>query len=36
MGERSPDRLCMRNGHHDRRLGTRVGSLLLPIPKLRS
>jgi transposase-like protein len=34
-GERHPDRLCMRNGYRDRRLDTRVGSLLLPIPKLR-
>jgi putative transposase len=34
-GERHPDRLCHRNGYRDRRLDTRVGSLMLPIPKLR-
>lgn len=35
LGERSPERLCQRNGYRDRRLDTRIGSLLLPIPKLR-
>jgi transposase-like protein len=35
LGERSPDRLCLRNGYRERRLDTRVGSLALPIPKLR-
>ena len=35
LGERSPERLCMRNGYRTRRLDTRVGSLALPIPKLR-
>jgi hypothetical protein len=35
LGERSPDRLCMRNGYRERRLDTRVGTLELPIPKLR-
>ena len=35
LGERSEDRLCMRNGYRERRLDTRVGSLALPIPKLR-
>jgi putative transposase len=34
-GERSSERLCMRNGYRERRLDTRIGSLLLPIPKLR-
>jgi putative transposase len=34
-GERSPDRLCMRNGYRERRLDTRVGTLAVPIPKLR-
>ena len=34
-GERTPERLCMRNGYRERRLDTRVGSLSLPIPKLR-
>ncbi len=34
-GERSSERLCQRNGYRDRRLDTRIGSLLLPIPKLR-
>jgi transposase-like protein len=34
-GERSSERLCQRNGYRDRRLDTRLGSLLLPIPKLR-
>ena len=33
-GERSPDRLCLRNGYRERRLDTRVGTLALPIPKL--
>jgi putative transposase len=35
LGERTEDRLCMRNGYRERRLDTRVGSLSLPIPKLR-
>ncbi len=35
LGERSPERLCMRNGYRERRFDTRVGSLSLPIPKLR-
>jgi putative transposase len=34
-GERSSERLCHRNGYRERRLDTRVGSLLLPIPRLR-
>jgi putative transposase len=34
-GERSPDRLTMRNGYRERRLDTRVGTLAVPIPKLR-
>lgn len=35
LGERSPERRCMRNGYRERRFDTRVGSLSLPIPKLR-
>jgi len=35
LGERTSDRLCQRNGYRERRLDTRVGSLSLPIPKLR-
>lgn len=35
LRERSPERLCMRNGYRNRRLDTRVGTLDLPIPKLR-
>jgi putative transposase len=35
LGSRSPDRLCMRNGYRERRLDTRVGTLEIPIPKLR-
>ena len=35
LGERSPERLCQRNGYRDRRLDTRLGSLSLPIPRLR-
>ena len=35
LGERAEDRLCRRNGYRERRLDTRVGSLSLPIPKLR-
>jgi putative transposase len=35
LGERSPDRLCIRNGYRERRLDTRVGTLELPTPKLR-
>jgi len=34
-GERTSERVCQRNGYRDRRLDTRVGSLMLPIPKLR-
>jgi putative transposase len=33
--ERNPDRLCLRNGYRERRLDTRVGTIELPIPKLR-
>ena len=33
--ERSPERLNWRNGHRDRTLDTRLGSLQLRIPKLR-
>lgn len=35
FGERTPERLTMRNGYRERRLDTRVGSLSLPIPRLR-
>jgi putative transposase len=35
LGERTEDRLWMRNGYRERRFDTRVGSLSLPIPKLR-
>ncbi len=35
-GERSPDRLNQRNGYRRRRWDTRVGSIELAIPKLRS
>lgn len=35
LGERTSERLCQRNGYRERRLDTRVGSLSLPIPKLR-
>jgi putative transposase len=35
LGERTSERVCMRNGYRERRLDTRVGSLSLPIPKLR-
>lgn len=35
-GERSPARLAQRNGYRERRWDTRVGSLELAIPKLRS
>jgi putative transposase len=35
LGERTSERLTMRNGYRERRLDTRVGSLALPIPKLR-
>jgi transposase-like protein len=35
LGERAPERVCQRNGYRERRLDTRVGSLSLPIPKLR-
>ena len=35
LGERTSERLTMRNGYRERRLDTRVGSLSLPIPKLR-
>ena len=34
-GERSPERVCSRNGYRERRLDTRVGTLALPIPRLR-
>jgi putative transposase len=33
--ERSADRLNYRNGYRERSLDTRLGSLQLPIPKLR-
>ena len=33
--ERSPERLNWRNGHRERTLDTRLGSLQLRIPKLR-
>jgi len=35
LGERSPDRVCLRNGYRERRLDTRVGTIELPIPKPR-
>ena len=35
LGERTPERLTMRNGYRERRLDTRVGSLSLPDPALR-
>jgi len=35
LSERTPDRLCMRNGYRERRLDSRVGTIELPIPKLR-
>jgi len=35
LGERTSERLCHRNGYRERRFDTRVGSLCLPIPKLR-
>lgn len=35
LGERTPERLCQRNGYRERRLDTRVGTLALPIPRLR-
>jgi putative transposase len=35
-GERLPERLTHRNGYRTRRWDTRVGSLELPIPKLRA
>ena len=34
-GERSPDRLTHRNGYRSRAWDTRVGTMDLPIPKLR-
>lgn len=33
--DHSPDRLTYRNGYRDRNLTTRVGSLMLHIPKFR-
>ena len=33
--ERTPERVTHRNGHRDRRWDTRLGTLLLQIPKLR-
>ena len=35
-GERSPDRVNTRNGYRERRFDTRVGTISLAIPKLRS
>jgi putative transposase len=35
-GERSAERVNQRNGYRPRRLDTRVGTLELQIPKLRS
>jgi transposase-like protein len=35
-GERSPDRVNTRNGYRSHRFDTRVGTLSLEIPKLRS
>lgn len=35
LGERTAERLCRRNGYRERRFDTRVGTLALPIPKLR-
>ena len=35
-GERSPDRVNTRNGYRERRFDTRVGTMMLAIPKLRS
>jgi hypothetical protein len=35
-GERSPDRVARRNGHRERPWDTRVGSIELAIPRLRS
>jgi putative transposase len=34
-GEKSPERLCRRNGYRERRWDTRAGSVLLPIPRVR-
>jgi putative transposase len=34
-GEKSPERLCRRNGYRERRWDTRAGSVTLPIPKVR-
>jgi transposase-like protein len=34
-GERSPERVNIRNGYRERRWDTRVGTIDLPIPKLR-
>jgi putative transposase len=36
LGERSPDRLAQRNGYRPREWDTRVGSLELAIPRLRT
>ena len=35
-GERTPERVNSRNGHRERRWDTRMGSIDLPIPKLRT
>ena len=35
VGEQSEDRTTYRNGYRDRRYDSRVGSLLLQVPKLR-
>ena len=34
-GERSPERVNIRNGYRERRWDTRVGTIDLPIPRLR-
>ena len=36
FGEKNPGRLAQRNGYRDRSLDTRVGTLNLKIPKLRT
>jgi putative transposase len=37
LGERAPQRRsAQRNGHRDRRWGTRVGEIELAIPRLRT
>lgn len=34
-GEKSPGRLCHRNGYRERRWDTRAGSVLLPVERLQ-